>query len=90
MLTDIQMFRRECNSGSSLMLCESAEPDNRGIANWRQLAQNDVSGALIKRGEKLYFLNPSVKSSFAKRQHFHEFRLYESIDTTCVVTQCHT
>lgn len=40
--SDIQMFRPEYNSGFSLVFWESAEPDNRGVAKWRQLAQDDV------------------------------------------------
>jgi hypothetical protein len=42
MPTDIRTFRRERNSGLSLVFCESAEPDNKGIANRRQLVQDGV------------------------------------------------
>jgi len=42
MPTDIQTFRREYNDGLSSAICESAEPDNRGVANWHQLAQDGI------------------------------------------------
>jgi len=50
MATDIQTFRRECNSVLSFVFCESAEPDNKGIANWRQLVQDGVQWRHDKKG----------------------------------------
>jgi hypothetical protein len=60
------------------VFCESAESDPESAdANRHQLAQDGVQWRADKeKREKMYYLNRSVKISFVKRLHFHEFIMH--------------